>query len=300
MARSDIHRPSVIIPEDYEFVAYEYLGSDGAEIMKEERARLDRHAAFTGAKKSKHDHAGNCHVCGAHAIYLARFYHAKSNSYISTGLDCAAKLEHGNAEDFRKVVKDRLEALKAKQAREAAKAKAKAFLDEKGLGLAWDIHENPANFRSSDEAVLKKQAFAVNTIDDIVGKLVRWGSISANQVSFVARLLNDYRSAETAVLTEAIEKANEQPIPALWARQRRVMIEGKVLAAKEIETQYGTTVKMLVQHTDGWKVWVSKPSSLVYDEVKGRIVRFECNLEISKDDPKFGYGSRPTKAQLID
>ena len=69
------------------------------------------------------------------------------------------------------------------------------------------------------------------------------------------------------------------------------------MAVKIVETDFGDTAKMLVQHNDGWKVWGTVPGN--FRDVKGENVRFEARVIISNDDPKFGFYSRPTKAEVV-
>ena len=77
--RTDIHRPSAIQAADYQFVAVEYDDVEddiGGLIMLAENRRVIReHLDRTGGHYRRHRHGGNCHVCGAHCIYSALFYH---------------------------------------------------------------------------------------------------------------------------------------------------------------------------------------------------------------------------------
>jgi hypothetical protein len=52
---------------------------------------------------------------------------------------------------------------------------------------------------------------------------------------------------------------------------------------------------MLVKHDSGWKVWITCPGNTG----RGDKVRFFAGTSPSKDDPKFGFGSRPTKFEVI-
>lgn len=87
----------------------------------------------------------------------------------------------------------------------------------------------------------------------------------------------------------------------------RVTIEGTVLSTKVVDNQFGSSLKMLVEHKDGWKVWGTVPAAISFvDEEqfqrsldKGDVVRFDAKVEKSEKDPKFGFFSRATKAVLV-
>jgi len=197
--RTDIHRPSVILPKDYHFVAYEYLGPDRSEINWN-RQVIHEHMARTGGHYSQHDHGGNCHVCGAHCIYTALFHHIPSNVYVRTGLDCAAKMEldEGEGERFRQKVHAALEA-------RAGKRKAQAFLENVGLARCWAIYTEP--YTSDNPA-----ARPIGIVRDIVSKLVQYGSLSEKQVDFLRKLLGQIDIAPAKQAEIAAEKAKSQHV----------------------------------------------------------------------------------------
>src|SRR5215469_17049189 len=97
MTRTDIHRPSAIVPDDYEFVAFEHIKIESfgeCEYVLQQRRLIQQHMERTGATYSAHEHGGNCMICGnVMATYTILFYHAKTNSYVRAGQDCAQKLE---------------------------------------------------------------------------------------------------------------------------------------------------------------------------------------------------------------
>src|SRR5690348_1058125 len=210
--RTDIHRPSAIVPEDYEYVALEYQRCDGAsavEAVLYHRKVIQRHMERTGGTYAHHEHGGNCHVCGASAVYTVLYYHAKSNSYIRTGQDCAQKLDMscGDVNAFRRAIQDAREA-------QAGKKKAVAILGDLGLSAAWDIYCEPFPIHADDCKARGVDAhgddngvnnpctcdlsargdrfnrWEESTIRDIVGKLVKYGSISEKQSGFVRNLLD--------------------------------------------------------------------------------------------------------------
>jgi hypothetical protein len=280
--RTDIHRPSAIDVNEYEYVAFEYIKTEDlgdCGFLKSERAIIKAHMDRTGGTYSRHEHGGNCHICGAHAIYTVLFYHELTNTYIRTGQDCAEKLEFaigGDMNAFRTALKDALEL-------QAGKRKALAVLTEAGHEAAWPI------YTANEYQVGGKE----ETIIDIVGKLVRYGSVSEKSINYLGSLL--YQIANRATI-EAERKAQTDaaaPVPS-----GRIVIEGIVLTTRVDDTPYGTVTKMLVQHDTGWKVWGSKPSSL--NVTRGARIRFTATVEASPTDLKFGFYSRPSKATMME
>ena len=74
---------------------------------------------------------------------------------------------------------------------------------------------------------------------------------------------------------------------------------GTILGFKEVENDYGVTVKMIVRlEPTNAKVYLTLPSSLC-DAERGSRIQFTATFERSKDDPFFGFGSRPSKASIL-
>lgn len=109
-----------------------------------------------------------------------------------------------------------------------------------------------------------------------------------------------YRSECTSILNkqaeaEAAKHANSKPAPS-----GKVVVQGKVISTKMTPNAYGGwDDKMLVEHADGWRVWVTKAAALGVVE-KGWVVEFTATLTPSDDDKFFAYGSRPSKASVIN
>lgn len=287
-ARTDIHRPSAIIPADYGFVAFDYIGPESADLsfIERDRRTFRVHAEQTGGKFSGHEHGGSCHVCGAHALYTAIFYHAKTNSYIRTGEDCAEKVALGNPalfKAFRERVRVGVEAA-------AGKRKAQRVLADGGLTRAWEIYMSPDTVCVEAGRVRYEE----NTICDIVAKLVRFGSISAKAIEFLRALLVRLDERAVREAARAAETAAAAPVPVTAGRVR---FTGKVLSIKQPDeySQFPQR-KMLVQHETGYKLWGSIPASLSVE--KGDTVSFVAMIERSKDDEKFGFFRRPTSAEI--
>lgn len=276
--RTDIHRPSAINPAEYQFVgiwfdqgAEEVVG--GSMLLEEEQNHIRSFMAEHGARYANHEHGGTCQCCGAHAIYLAAFYHEHHNEMILVGERCAEKLDMGCDTAFKTARR------KVANAREFAtgKAHAKLQLQEKALECAWTLYETK-NLGGQDELI----AF------DIVGKLIRYGTISDKQWDFLKRLMYRIENREAVEAQKAAEKAQAADCP-----KGRMAITGTVLSTKMSDGIYGSVLKMLVKVSDGgYTVYGTVPSGL--EAEKGSVVTFRATVEPSEKDPKHGYFSRPS------
>src|SRR5665647_1585506 len=139
--RTDIHRPSVIVPADYSFIACDSLYSNAMDVsfIRAQRAVIADHQARTGGAWSNHEHGGTCHVCGAAAMYLAVYHHTPTNTYIQTGEDCADKMSLGQPAAFRCI---REQVARDREA-QAGKRKAQTVLAAADLSAAWTVFTTP-------------------------------------------------------------------------------------------------------------------------------------------------------------
>jgi hypothetical protein len=283
MKRTDIHRPSVINPDEYEFVAFEYIKVNGlgdAIALKAQRDIIAEHMRLTGGKYSGHEHGGNCMVCGnVNALYTVLFHHKATNVYVRTGQECADKMHLAYSEGDFKAFRKRIEsALEAK----AGKAKAQAILSDAGLERCWTI------YTAEDRAAHKSEEL---TICDIVGKLVKYGSISDKATDYLKSLVHRVDNRVAVEAERAAQHEAAAPCPT-----GRVEISGTVLAVKSSEGYAGRTeTKILVQAEAGFKVWGTRTANFE----KGDKVVFTATVTPSSDDPKFGFFKRPTKARLV-
>jgi hypothetical protein len=307
--RTDEHRPSAIIPTDYEYVAESYIKVESlgdALCLKVQRERIAKHRTRTGGDYAKVETAGNCQVCGSvNAIYTSLFWHRPSNTYVRMGHDCADKCDMGGSFErntFRRALEDVRHA-------QAGKRKAQALLADAGLSAAWDIYMAEYDSLPRDPKTARPErkettggteetfpAFAgvpyyeETTIRDIVGKFVRYGSISDAAMGLLRKLTEripdrDKRQAEWEAKRKA-EKEAAAPCP-----KGRVKIEGTVLKVEERETQWGFRTVMTVKSTEGFIVWCSVPSGIVVE--KDCKIVFVATVTPSDNDPKFGFGKRP-------
>lgn len=274
MTRTDIHRPSQITPEDYAFVGCDYYGPHS---QFTDRKFINQHIARTGGTYSNHDHGGTCHICGASAMYVAVYHHARTNTYIVTGEDCASKMDTGEAVAFRALRKRIAAGRKA----EKGSIKAMEILKAANLEAAWEIYKGGPSDKYEE-----------STIKSIVSKLVKYGSVSDKALSFVSSLIEKIGKRAEIEAQRAREADAALPVP---VSDNRILIEGKVLSVKGVEGRFGYQTKVLVQHADGWKVYGTQP----IDCQRGDVIKFYAAVQQSKDDPKFGFFSRPTKAEHV-
>ncbi len=301
MKRTDIHRPSVIDPTAYEFVAFEQVKIEGlgdCYYIMAQRERIKNHMKQTGGNYSGHAHGGNCMICGnANAIYTALFYHTESNKYVRAGQDCADKLHlsSGDWNEFRRSISNAIHA-------RAGKKKAQQLLALAGIEAAWKVYEaqpEPCNcdWPNRDmgyHAPICASVFAKEevTIRDIVATVVKYGNLSDNKANYIGILLSNITNRPAILAARAAEKAAAAPCPT-----GRVVVTGTVLKAEERDTDFGRVVKLLVKDDSGFMVWGTRPAHTGVD--RGDRLTFSAAVEPSQNDPKFGFYKRPTQAEVL-
>lgn len=307
--RTDCHSPSNIIPENYEFVVVRTREDDEFGFGGEAVRMFNNHRLRTGGVFSDHNHGGNCHVCGAWMIDYAIFYHQPTNKYIQTGLDCAAKIEHGHEDDFRRIAILR----RANAKKMAAINTACEYLNQHDLlnfietlytdgNIGGKIinHDqtNPWNqflgidigdLPQSEIEYLSRQFWIMT---NMVESLIKYGW-SDKQLNYAKKLTNDLKDVPTTVQKKLEQRTTTPDCPI-----GKVKVIGVVVIMKSVEVFYGYERKMLVQSDEGWKVWCTVPSS-ISDIAIGERCEFMCTLTQSDKDSKFGFGKRPTKARII-
>lgn len=303
--RTDLAAPSVIDPAAFSFVAGVYFGSNPSEdfdaLLGEWMAEKDADGKAGWYSKRPQvladfpplDAEGNfvrkgtCDHCGARFDWGSVYAHT-SGKHIVVGNVCADKtMDVPSRLDLDvKRMKSRIAA-----AREAARNAAKARAEAVTGGYEWlysGTHDNA-------------------TLADVARKGLAWGGLTARQVEMVKRI-HDGTPAEWEVkraareAARAAEESAAQPVPVTDAR---MAVRGVVLSTK---TQDGympgqSVLKMLVKTDAGYKLWGTAPSQLLDDgtdsPLRGKTVEFLARIQRSKDDAKFGFFSRPTKARVV-
>jgi len=267
MPRTDIHSPANLEPANYEFLTDFYIGSDKdmQDAYKFENRDWERLMQSNPIVSPR----SNCHHCSAHYAYGVCYRYIPTGELINVGHVCAANtfslpdrvaLNRRNAER------------KVELARERARiaAKAEAFLAEHPIIAALN---NDPGYKS-------------NFVKDVLAKLFTYGELSPRQVAAL-------EAAQTKMQARQQEEA-ANPLPVSPCPTGRVSVTGTVLSLKDVDTDFGTTTRMLVRDLRGFKVWGTCPRSL--DCSVGDNVTFTANLEASCTDVNFGFFKRPTKA----
>tara|TARA_R110001632_G_scaffold42479_4_gene107610 strand:- start:178 stop:1017 length:840 start_codon:yes stop_codon:yes gene_type:complete len=117
--------------------------------------------------------------------------------------------------------------------------------------------------------------------EKLIGDLVR-----------LQKYAQEQQKSEREKRDEAHEAGEDAP-------EGRIVITGIVLAFKLQSSQFGDTLKMLVQDDRGFRVWGSVPKSLDDAERESRIA-FTATVTASDRDAKFGFFKRPTKAEILE
>lgn len=307
MARTDVHRPTEISPEDYQFVCVQYLWSTNedpvgeAHFNKEQRDIFNHHREKTNGKFAAIDHGGTCFCCGANARFVARYYHEKSNSYIDLGERCAIKLDDGETSAFRTLRR----AMKNARDAIAGKNKAKLILSDLGISSAWELYDSNVYHNTREE----------NIIVEIVSRLVRYGELSEKQEELLKKLVHFVQNRES-IEAERKAKRDAEKAAAAPCPSGRVKITGTIVSVKVKEHNFGFDLKVLVKDESGFTVWGNLPSDLKsliawvkdpnypeenYPKLRNKEnkVKFVATVTPSRDDTKFGFFKRPSKAQVL-
>jgi hypothetical protein len=184
---------------------------------------------------------------------------------------------------------------------------------ERGRDAA--IRRNAAKTRgrkwiAEDDSRVELANFVANGGDgsdfslDMRDALDQWGSLTASQEAAMRKVMARFEQRE-AERTAEWEAAADCPAG-------RVEVSGVIISTDLRDNAFGSQWKMLVRDDSGFKVWGSIPNKLmeqtetfinhqffsVEKDLKGKRVSFTAAVEPSKDDQKFGFFKRPTKAKL--
>lgn len=269
MTRTDVHSPTNLITEDYEYVAAFDTGASGWAIS-DWAIGIIRKVSATNADRGMQQ----CHHCGARIRYTAVLEHVPTGQFIAVGETCLENRFEVASVDFHRM-------------RKAAELD-RAAQRIKGLRAAF-VAENP-DMRWMDEAETPEPFASNSFLTDVARKFRTYGEISAAQYNAVSRVM--VQAAERAARIAA--EVDEVKVPVI---EGKITITGEILSTKWQDSDYGATLKMLVKDDRGFKVWGSVPSVLGSPE-RGDTVSFSATVTKSDKDESFGFFKRPTKAKF--
>ena len=218
----------------------------------------------------------NCGHCGARIRYAGVLTHKDSREIIYAGEECLSNRFH--------------ELSKAEFQRLREQAKLNRDRMKKQEKIDQIIKDHP--MLGEDTTGLRN-----HFLSDIQDRLERTGKLSDKQITAFEKALP---KAKEWKVQRDIENANSKDAPT-----GRVEVTGKILKIKDIENDYfnSLTSKMTLQTTDGWKLWVTVPESLYNDcggfTLNEDTISMTVDITPSKDDSKFAFGKRPTKAKIV-
>jgi hypothetical protein len=281
--RTDIHRPSELVPENYEYVASSFPvettnpHTGGTETKEEWEGTPEWHA-MGQPKQSTVEHArvGHCDHCGASHKYQVLLRHQGTGELVSVGHECYENRFSVEGWKNRVAGASRREELRQQREVNTAAALGKMTPDQKE---AYDWATSGA------EGVHP-------TAEDLARKVPQFGPLSDRQAEFLAKLHKETVAKQEA---EAAARENATPCP-----RGKHTVTGTILGFKTTENAYGITTKMIVLDDRGFKVYGSRPAAFSRDGAeKGDRVSFTADLEPSQDDELFGFFSRPAKTSIL-
>lgn len=284
MTRNDTHKPSLLDPAEYDFQAAFYQGDSDwmyqayREDMKEYDDALSLFPTFEGNFERKN----TCDHCGAAFNHGVLFLHVPTDELIHVGHICASNtvgLPDRAAAARKKAEKFHKEQEEIRKLREA--------------GAEW--RERCSDLVAFLEALPQDANYFIK---DMQRAVERWGKLTPGQEQATRRFIE--REAKFQEVKREREAALKDA-PALTAG--RQALAGKILSTKLQDSDYGTSLKMLVELPDGNRVFGTVPASLdriPTEDMPGKRVNFTATVKPSDKDPHFGYFSRPANASYRD
>lgn len=311
--RTDPHRPGAIIPADYRYeCSYGLPGTDAERDpgYMDDFRRLQK--TLEGQPGAWFEHpswghpVGTCSVCGATFRFGDVWQHVPTGQHVHVGYECARKYQLlADREKFlvwRKA--DRQMRAAAIKERRHAKAREIALTHaaqiragnpelDAALRLGEEYYAAASRVDDGDQSFWpggNRHSQAHSILADMARKLVRFGSLTDNQVGFALKLAADIRE-RAARPAEA-----HAPCP-----RGRVTFSGTVVSIKEHVSDFGVVLKMTVKveqpatltaPAGSWLAWVTVPSALAIN--KGDSISLAATMTPSDRDAHFGFGKRPS------
>lgn len=300
--RTDIHRPSApeFDPESYTCVGVWDMSPEYPNPAAVENRLRVINGLIDAGFHCGHGGSRQCGHCGTRIRYAALMVHKTAKEWIYVGETC---------------LEGRFEALTAaefKSLREQARLNRERATKQERIAAL--IEANPVLVTVNDADALAKCGVFVN---DVADKLRVNGELSERQIEAFGQAVA--RDLERAERNESREAERQAKVDAgVRVPTGKVTVVGTVVWEGFREDSYSGNMvhKMVVAADEGWKVWVTVPTSLhgtgsmVWDEASqshkyeggvkvGDKVSFVATVTEKEGDPTFGFAKRPSKAQVI-
>lgn len=271
--RTDIHSPTNLKTEDYEFVFCGiHRAPDGHPVNNVDLMRV---LTSEGWRFDDVHNASQCSHCGQKINYYAVLKHLPTHTLIHVGETCLDNRFGRATAEFQKLRKQ------AQLDREAQRIKK---LRETWVAAHTELYD-----------FLNANHDGDNFYSGLWRFLQRNGELTERQVEALAKSIQ--RDQERKSKQEE-EMANDpDPAPVI---EGKIEITGKIIGLGSKEYGYGESrLVMTVLDDRGFKVWGTKPSAL-YGTERGDRVRFIATVEAARDSENFGFFKRPSKATVLE
>lgn len=284
MNRTDPHSPTNMDPTAYTFLGcYDNADPDAWAKPEPYKARLAAALSKLAALASE----GRCTHCGAIIRYTAILRFDATGENILVGETC---LDNRFALESKAEFDALRKAASEKRAEQRIVTKVSAWLTtlvgaqpEAVIDFLADKHDRKGHSEHLWYGVTQMRY-----------KLWAYGyELSPKQLALVAKCLVEAEQAPVRIAAkaqaEAEAKASETMPPT-----GRVTVTGTILSTKWQDSDYGSTLKMLVD-AGTYRLWGSVPSKLQVS--KGDQVTFSA--DVTPKEIGFGFFKRPTQAKVL-
>jgi hypothetical protein len=275
-ARDDIHSPTNLNPENYEYLFSWDNQQPGALIgIAQSPAWAEWMAARAPIAIERS--SSQCSHCGAHLRYVALLRHIPTGETIFVGETCLGNRFERSRAEFQSM-------------RKAAQLDRQAHK----IRDAWEEYQR-ANEADWEALRASENPFVV----DVLRKGRQYGYLWDRQLSAIGdAVVRDARYAEAKAAEALLPEIPQVPVP----YGKGLTITGKVLTLRTDQGDFGPQFKclLLVTTDEGeYKLWGTVPKS-VADVEKGQTITLVANVSRSDRDEAFGFYSRPRKASVVE
>ena len=288
MRRQDVHAPSSpnFDPEAYDCWGVFDTGpdsEDNAARVKAVNSLREKGFRIGSGGGSK------CGHCGQGIRYAALLVRQDVQEFIFVGQDCLINR-------FEDLTKAEFDALRKSAKLNRERATKKEVFEQ-------TLSENPW--------LAEVTTYGGEFLDSLYEQAKNGKQLSERQIEAGVKALAKAKEYQAEF---EVREAQKKVLLAsgVQAPEGKSKVVGKVAKIKWQESVYGGSLKMIVESDEGWKVWVTVPSTLQSKESlidgefvyvggvgEGDLIEFTATFERSEKDQLFAFGKRPTKAKIL-